>query len=91
MLHIIKTPQALHDVLSTLSPNDEILLVEEGVYLGRKQHREHTLLPENGVCVLEADLFARGIHAQISSKLKKVNHTGFVQLTADHEQSITWN
>jgi tRNA 2-thiouridine synthesizing protein B len=40
--------------------------------------------------VLEEDVAARGLAAQISTKVARLDYTGFVALTAKHQQQVAW-
>ncbi|HBT52379.1 MAG TPA: sulfurtransferase complex subunit TusB, partial [Erwinia persicina] len=42
------------------------------------------------VYALREDLDARGLAAQISSKVTVVGYTGFVELAVSHPQQMTW-
>lgn len=90
MLHIVKTVQSLADVLLVVTDKDEVLLVEQAVYAANPHHQVYSSVKGLNVSVLDADADARGIANRISPSVARVSFEGFVELTANHLNSITW-
>lgn len=91
MLHIVKQPNALLELIEVYQVGDQLLLVEDSVYLCNAQHPMFTILKSMDVFVLKADAEARGIYNRISPSLSVVDFDGFVELTVAHSTSLTWN
>lgn len=99
MLHIVKNQHIIDEVITYISIKKEmigcensVLLVEEAVYLANPRHKDHSKLDNpifNGL-VLKEDLQARGMMSLVSPNIQLVDFNGFVDLTTQHQQSITW-
>ena len=61
MLHIVQTAQALSEVSDAYQEGDQVLLVEDSVYVSHAQHPMFTILKPMDVSVLKEDALARGI------------------------------
>lgn len=90
MLHIVKTQQAIHSTLLSVANGDDILLIEDAVYLANPKHHLYALLAGYSISVLSADLKARGIAALVAENIQPVDYLGFVELTEQHPNSLTW-
>lgn len=93
MLHIVKHYRHLSDALTYLQQEDALLLVEDAVYAALRTHKAHALLVE-ATCrqfVLSEDVNARGLMLNDSNEITAVDFVGFVELTEEHIQSLTWN
>ncbi|RTZ13650.1 sulfurtransferase complex subunit TusB [Vibrio aquaticus] len=90
MLHIVKTIQALPDVVSLFQADDALLLIEESVYAANPQHHVYRQIQGLNIAVLANDAKARGIENRISSNVVLVDYNGFVELTTNHANSMTW-
>ena len=91
MLHIIKTIEKLSLALTYRQPGEHLLLTEEAVYAALPSHElAQQLMGIEEVSVLESDLNSRGLQTLVSESLTKVDYLGFVTLTEQHQQSITW-
>lgn len=90
MLHIIKSSQALFDALPIVTEEDEVLLVEEAIYIANPQHMNFPHLKGKRVSVLAEDAKARGLVQRISPSAVIIDYPGFVELTIQHSKSITW-
>ena len=87
-LHIIRSEQALEKALSAcknFSQKESIILIEAGVYLSSKIHSL-----DCACYLLSEDLKARAIKLAKEGKSKEVDYAGFVELTENHQQTITW-
>ena len=91
MLHIIKSQQAITDAVLVVDEGDSVLLIEEAVYAANPQHHLYSQLKGFSVFALQADLAARGVSARVSPSIEVISYPGFVELTAENAQSITWN
>jgi tRNA 2-thiouridine synthesizing protein B len=90
MLHIVKTQSAIQSALSCVQSGDVLLLIEEAVYLANGRHHLHEALANQDVFVLLPDVVARGIMSSISTTINPIDYIGFVSLTEQHEQSLSW-
>lgn len=92
MLHIIKHYRYLSDAIAYSMPSDSILLVEDAVYAALPSHKAHPLFLTSlcQVYVLKEDLTARGLPQDSGEILRSVDFAGFVDLTAENNQSMTW-
>lgn len=92
MLHIYRhstnSASLLETCLNELAPNDDLLLIEDGIY--------HSLNPSAALCqlaelkrlyVLSDDLKARGVNLKIGQLIEM---QAWVELTARHDNSLTW-
>lgn len=90
MLHIVKTVHALPEVVNLFQAGDALLLIEESVYAANPQHRAYRQIQGLNIAVLANDAKARGIENRISSNVVLVDYDGFVELTTNHANSMTW-
>ena len=91
MLHIIKTIEKLKLALAYRQPGEHLLLMEDAVYAVLPSHElTQTLMDIEDMSVLEPDLNSRGLQNLVSKSLTIVDYSGFVALTEQHQQSITW-
>ncbi|GLO62120.1 sulfurtransferase TusB [Vibrio sp. MACH09] len=93
MLHIVKQHRHLSDVLMYLYQGDAILLLEDAVYAALPTHKAHSLMAK-AKCkqfVLAEDANARGLMLSNDSKIMVIDFAGFVELTVEHSQSLTWD
>jgi len=94
MLHLIqKTPfttSALKDCLSMANPEDEILLMQDGVYAVMLD----TIPPDTVVYALDEDLASRGLQNPndwvSKASIKVINMSTFVDLTTRHNHTLSW-
>ncbi len=91
MLHIIKTVSALESAAALFSEQDDILLIEDAVYAVNPQHQAFHLVKSASIFALESDIQARGMGNRISPSVTVVTYTGFVELTLNHDKSLTWD
>ncbi|MFT4270824.1 MAG: sulfurtransferase complex subunit TusB [Pantoea sp.] len=79
-------------LLLLLEPEDDLLLLQDGVtaaLLGSAMLEKLQNTPAK-LWVLQEDVVARGLVAQISTSVTCVDYTEFVALTAKHQQQIAW-
>lgn len=91
MLHIVKSLSALNELAPLYKEGDQLLLVEDAVYASNVQHPMFSILKTFETLVLSADVQARGIQNRVSPSCTQVDFSGFVELTATHSNSLTWN
>ncbi|MGV3002186.1 sulfurtransferase complex subunit TusB [Vibrio sp. E150_018] len=93
MLHIIKSQSGLADAINVIQPDDAILLIEDAVYaLFRQSSLLTGLKDQKDRCwVLQEDLGARGLVGLASVSAQLTDFKGFVYLSEQHSQSITWD
>ena len=98
-LHILNksgtSSPSLHSVARLMKRRDGLLLIENAVYIARKNGPDSdlmiSLLTEHGVYVLLPDLQARGVSAEdILSEVTPVDYRGFVDLSAEYEKPMSW-
>lgn len=90
-LHLVTTLNKLSIVTALYSHEDDIVLLEDCVYLSVQKDDEMRLLEAFGtVHYLENDLQARGLKISASNKIKILKISDLVELTEKHLKSITW-
>jgi len=92
MLHIVNHARHLHDLLCLVAEGDTVLLVQDAVYAVLQEHPEHHLLKSDGFAcyALTEDIKARGLNVENPEYIQLVGFDGFVDLTAAHQQSLSW-
>ncbi|EEX93426.1 hypothetical protein VIOR3934_09338 [Vibrio orientalis CIP 102891 = ATCC 33934] len=90
MLHIVKTIQALEEVVTVFSDGDSLILIEQAVFAANPQHKAYRQIQGLDIFVLVSDAKARGIENRISSNITLADYDGFVELTVTHTNSVTW-
>ncbi|WP_439214179.1 sulfurtransferase complex subunit TusB [Duffyella gerundensis] len=79
-------------LLQALTAEDALLLLQDGVTAAVEKSR---FLPRLTACsaqlyVLQEDVAARGLVAQISTNFAVIDYNGFVTLTIKHQQQVAW-
>lgn len=95
MLHTLMSSPFQCDyalLLRMLQPGDDLLLMQDGVLAGLS---DNLLLPQlldspARLWVLAEDVAARGLAAQISSKIAVIDYNDFVMLTVKQQQQMPW-
>ncbi|WP_380183401.1 sulfurtransferase complex subunit TusB [Kalamiella sp. sgz302252] len=95
MLHTLITSPFKSDfnaMLRMLAKGDEVLLLQDGVLaaLEGSQALEMLRLAPISLYVLQDDVMARGLSAQISASATAVSYTEFVALTVKQTQQMAW-
>ncbi len=90
MLHIIQSLAGLRDAKDYVAVHDKLILIQDAVYAANSQHQDYPLLSCLDTCVLEADTTARGIRHLVSPRLEVIDYSGFVFLTEQFPQIMTW-
>jgi tRNA 2-thiouridine synthesizing protein B len=75
-----------------LQEGDDLLLLQDGVTAALEGSQMLMKLSASSakVWVLEEDVAARGLVEQISTKVARLDYTGFVALTVKHQQQVAW-
>ncbi|MGM0542328.1 MAG: sulfurtransferase complex subunit TusB [Pseudomonadota bacterium] len=93
-LHILTTAPSsdpARQVEQALNAGDTLLLIEAGVTAALDPQLNCWTQTAYTVLLLEEDLIARGLASIAQThRLATVNMDGFVALTEQHEQSVTW-
>ncbi len=82
-LHLVNNPTALRSCLDVVADDDNVLLIEDGVY-GATGDVPRSLL------VLATDVEARGLKKRISNTAESINYDKFVALVETHKPIVTW-
>jgi|TARA_B100001057_G_C22667769_1_gene878576 tRNA 2-thiouridine synthesizing protein B len=90
MLYIIKSLHSLELVTGFDASHDAMLLVEDAIYAAISGHKMYNMLRDLKVYVLDADVMARGCATKMSKTTKTISYDGFVELTEQHSNIITW-
>ncbi|WP_437611240.1 sulfurtransferase complex subunit TusB [Erwinia sp. V71] len=95
MLHTLMTSPYQCDfalLLRMLKAGDDLLLLQDGVLAALTGSDKLALLAASSATlyVLQDDVDARGLSAQISTSMTTVSYTDFVALTVKHPQQMTW-
>lgn len=81
-LHLVNNPSALQSCVEVSAADDDILLIEDGVYA--EQGVARILL------ALAPDVEARGLLERISETTELVSFDEFVTLVETHKPIVTW-
>lgn len=80
--------------LAAIGPEDQLLLIEDGVFCGLKDSKDcKTLvaaLNRQQVFCLEEDAQARGIEKKLANFICLINYDKFVALTEQNETVVSW-
>ena len=95
MLHTLRHSPWQCDIaelIRMLQAGDDLLLMQDGVNAALEGGRylESLLNAPITVYVLEDDIRARGLSAQISGSVVRVGYTDFVRLTVKHSAQMAW-
>ncbi len=98
-LHTInKSPfssNLIEPCLSLCNANDSILLVEDGIYIARRNTIYERFITEAEnqaitVYALMSDVQARGLEDKLSSTVLLINYERFVALSVEHQSIQSW-
>ncbi|CAH1044675.1 sulfurtransferase complex subunit TusB [Halomonas sp. TD01] len=94
MLHILNKPphsDAAVQMLNALSNGDSVVLIEDGVQAALYPEWQGWATSAASIFMLAEDAISRGIHSiAITHGLPLIEMDGFVALTEQHEQIISW-
>ncbi|WP_338560297.1 sulfurtransferase complex subunit TusB [Erwinia sp. E_sp_B04_7] len=79
-------------LMRIISQGDDLLLLQDGVLAALEGSRALEILLKAPISlyVLQEDIVARGLSAQISTSATRVSYTDFVALTVKNPQQMTW-
>ena len=86
LLHTLNKPEALTPCLQLLSPGDQLVLIEAGIYTAVDD------LLKAGVIVsaLADDLKARGFAGRLAPEISVISQAEFVQLAVKADRICNW-
>ncbi|MCW8884882.1 MAG: sulfurtransferase complex subunit TusB [Motiliproteus sp.] len=86
------TSNCLQSCLRTLSDQDALLLIEDGVYAADNHYANQTeaLGEEITLYVLKADVDARGLQNRLSSRFQVIDDAAFVDLCVQYPKTQSW-
>ncbi len=95
MLHTLTASPFKTDlaaIVRLFAAGDDVLLIQDGVLAAIEGTRGLEILQKAPISlyVLEEDVVARGLSAQISTSVATVSYTDFVALTVKNPQQMTW-
>ncbi len=95
MLHTLSTSPWHSDIagmIRLMAEGDDLLLLADGVLAAVENSHFLEILRAAPISihVLNVDVQARGLCAQISSDVIMVSYTDFVRLTGKHPDQMTW-
>lgn len=85
-LHTLSNSSRLEHCLRVLNAKDELLLLDDGIYLAVSNPG---ILPP-GTFGMRADAELRGLRSRIPSALALIEFTDFVQMCIKHDRVINW-
>jgi len=82
----------MESLLLLLQEGDDLLLLQDGVTAALEGSQMYIKLSASPATlwVLQEDVAARGLGAQISTKVARLDYIGFVALTVKHQQQVAW-
>lgn len=95
MLHtLIKSPflSNINLLTSMLKASDDFLALQDGVLIALIDNvfLQSIVVSSAKLYLLKEDVYARGIHENISNKFVLISYIHFVSLTLKHKQQMTW-
>lgn len=93
-LHILNRSPATSNVyrqaLDAMGPDDLLMLIEDGVQAGMPGLVGYLDTVEGRVLALREDIDSRGIGGRLDASVQVVDVDGFVNLTEQATQSVSW-
>ncbi|ORM62692.1 sulfurtransferase complex subunit TusB [Pantoea rodasii] len=82
----------IESLLRLMQKGDDLLLLQDGVTAALEGSQMFITLSASPATlwVLQEDVIARGLVEQISTKVARLDYTGFVAMTAKHQQQVAW-
>ncbi|ORM67843.1 sulfurtransferase complex subunit TusB [Pantoea rwandensis] len=82
----------IDSLLLLMQEGDDLLLLQDGVTAALEGSQMFIKLSASPATlwVLQEDVVARGLAEQISTKVARLDYTGFVAMTAKHQQQVAW-
>ncbi|MFY0677022.1 MAG: sulfurtransferase complex subunit TusB [Neptuniibacter sp.] len=93
-LHILNQApdktSVIQDMLIALSPEDAIILIEDGVIAALQPPFNGQSETDTPVFALKADLLARGLTERLSKTITIIDDAEFVELCCKYSKTISW-
>ena len=94
LLHVVNrspaTSRVYQQALSGMSPDDRLLLIEDGVQGALPQLVRYYVGLEGRLFALKEDLESRGLLGHCDASVQVVDVDGFVDLTEEAERTVSW-
>lgn len=85
-LHTLSNPSRIEHCLLALNAKDELLLLDDGIYLAISNK---DLLPPYTFGI-RADAELRGLTSRIPNSLTLIEFSDFVQMCTKHDRVVNW-
>jgi len=90
----MKSPFSSNITLLTnmLKTSDDFLALQDGVLIALIDNifLKNIIMSSAKLYLIKEDVYARGIHKNISNKFVLISYIHFVSLTLKHKQQMTW-
>ena len=94
VLHTLNKSTFAYDLsvaLTAMSPDDSLLLIEDGVYTALDKAALSRLQAAGiRVSLLTPDAEARGVTGRIPAKLEQLSYEDFVELACASDKTVAW-
>ncbi|MCL7939144.1 sulfurtransferase complex subunit TusB [Halomonas sp. ATCH28] len=94
LLHVVNrspaTSRVYQQALAGMSPEDRLLLIEDGVQGALPQLVRYYAGLEGRLFALKEDLESRGLLGRCAASVQVVDVDGFVDLTEEAERTVSW-
>ncbi|PRY71002.1 sulfurtransferase complex subunit TusB [Halomonas ventosae] len=94
LLHVVNrspaTSRVYQQALASMSPEDRLLLIEDGVQGALPQLVRYYAGLEGRLFALKEDLESRGLLGRCDASVQVVDVDGFVDLTEEAERTVSW-
>ncbi|WFM69718.1 sulfurtransferase complex subunit TusB [Halomonas sp. CKK8] len=94
LLHVVNrspaTSRVYQQALAGMSPEDRLLLIEDGVQGALPQLVRYYTGLEGRLFALKEDLESRGLLGRCDASVQVVDVDGFVVLTEEAERTVSW-
>jgi len=79
-------------LISMLKKSDDFLALQDGVLIGLKNNIFLTKMIRSSVrlYLIKEDVYARGIHKNISTNFRLISYIHFVSLTLNNKKQMNW-
>jgi len=79
-------------MISMLKKSDDFLALQDGVLIALKNNifLKSIIISSVKLHLIKEDVYARGIHRNISNKFILISYIHFVSLTLKHKKQMTW-
>ena len=86
LLHTLNKPEALAPCLKLLSPGDQLVLIEDGIYTAVDDLLEAGTV----ISALAVDLKARGFADRLAPEVSVIDYAELVQLAVKADRIFNW-